>query len=135
MPDTSHLNINGFDKNSQNINRNGRPRRPFSEIIKDFGELEHLTYELEITARDKDTKQIQTKTLKGNINSKDDKTLNELVVAILYQRAIGGDLKAIQDLMDRQEGKPIQKIEQKNENTNTEIIIERNIIKLGDIES
>ena len=123
MPNAENIKNKGFDVNSQNINRNGRPRRPFSDIIKDFGEMEHLKYELEITARNKDSKQIETKILKGNINSKDNKTLNELVVAILYQRAIGGDLKAIEDLMDRQEGKPIQKIEQKTENTNTDKVV------------
>lgn len=101
-------NTNGFQKNPQNINKNGRPY----SIDKRIKEL--LTKEGEYIIK------------KGSIleilDNGDIKVIlptSEQISMLLFNIAIKGkndSLKAIQMIIERMDGKPLQKVEQENIN-------------------
>ena len=97
-------NINGFDKNPQNINRSGANRKSVTHYLKELGSAKEISYEIKFIDKDGNKR-----TTKGKSQSKDE--INKLVAMLLVQKALEGDLKAIQELLDRTEGKPTQKIE------------------------
>lgn len=82
---------NGFDKNPQNINRNGRPKKneALTDLLKEYGDRE----------------------LGGK-----KRTAKEKLVVKLWQLAITGDLTAIKYIFDRIDGKPPTTIEIEREN-------------------
>jgi len=84
MGNIDNLKGKGFDKHPENINRKGRPKN-----LPGLAEaLENLLNE-----------------------EKDGKTALDAIVASLFNRAMKGDVRAIQELLDRAYGKVTQKID------------------------
>lgn len=103
-------NLVNFKKGDPRINRKGRPKKNITTFLKEFGDGKKVSYHIELT--DKDGKK---KELKGVIAGKGSNgTINQLIATQLLAKAIKGDLKAIQEVLDRTEGKPKQSIELDN---------------------
>jgi len=98
----------GFDKKPENINRTGANRRPISAILKELMEEKIVEFEVRLTNAEG-----KTTVKKGKLESKT--AFNEVIAYSLVQKAMSGDLKAIEIMLDRTEGKPTQKTE--NEHT------------------
>ena len=94
----------GQFKKGHTGNPNGRPITSISSILKKLGEAKEIAFEVTVT-----DKNGNVKTEKGNIKSK--KTINELVSVQLLKKAVSGDLKAIDMVLDRTEGKPKQSVD------------------------
>lgn len=99
----------GFDKNPQNINRTGANRSPMSAILKQL--TDDKVSEIEIIMTSDDGK-IRTKKLK--LETKQD--FKTAISFILMQKALAGDLKAIDMIFDRTEGKALEKVQQTIDN-------------------
>jgi len=91
-----------FSSNNQPKNR-GRKGKSISEFLREFGEAKSVEYEIKVT------KGGETKIKKGKIES--ETTLNEVVATTLLSKAMNGDLRAINIVLDRNEGKPKQSVE------------------------
>tara|TARA_B110001452_G_scaffold28410_1_gene22325 strand:- start:11254 stop:11658 length:405 start_codon:yes stop_codon:yes gene_type:complete len=91
-----------FSSNNQPKNR-GRKGKSISEFLREFGEAKSVEYEIKVT------KGGETKIKKGKIES--ETTLNEVVATTLLSKAMNGDLRAINIVIDRNEGKPKQSVE------------------------
>ena len=91
-----------FSSTNQPKNR-GRKGKSISEFLREFGEAKSVEYEIKVT------KDGETKTKKGKIES--ETTLNEVVATTLLSKAMTGDLRAINIVLDRIEGKPKQSLE------------------------
>lgn len=91
-----------FSSTNQPQNR-GRKGKSISEFLREFGEAKSVEYEIKVT------KDGTTKTKKGKIES--ETTLNEVVATTLMSKAMNGDLRAINIVLDRLEGKPKQSLE------------------------
>ena len=102
-------NTNGFQKNPQNINKTGANRNPISAILKRLGDGNIIELEYTITNSDG-----EKKTTKLDLSTK--KSINEAISVMLLQKAMKGDLKAIDMVLDRQEGKALQTSDIKLEN-------------------
>lgn len=101
-------------------NPEGQRGYAISSALKRIGQAQELKYSIEIvdSAGKKRVK-------KGHIKPTEDKlTVADLMASVLTQKALSGDLKAIDMYMDRTEGKPVQKTENKNENYNREVTID-----------
>jgi len=83
--------VKGFQKGDPNINRKGRPEKgeSFAEALERESEL--LVNGSDITRR-------------------------EALAKVLYGKAAKGDLKAIEMIIDRLDGRPRQSIDQTNKN-------------------
>lgn len=102
-------NTNGFQKNPQNINKTGANAKSITASMKELLAGDYVSFEIILTNEDG-----EEKITKGSIKSKD--TLNQLLATILIQKAIGGDLNAIKEVLSRCEGAPDQKIIINDEN-------------------
>ena len=91
-----------FSSTNQPKNR-GKKGKSISEFLREFGEAKSVEYEIKVT------KGGETKTKKGKIES--ETTLNEVVATTLLSKAMTGDLRAINIVLDRIEGKPKQPLE------------------------
>lgn len=91
-----------FSSTNQPKNR-GKKGKSISEFLREFGEAKSVEYEIKIT------KGGETKTKKGKIES--ETTLNEVVATTLLTKAMTGDLRAVDIVLNRVEGKPTQKVE------------------------
>lgn len=95
----------GFDKNPQNINRKGTPGKSVTKVLKELLAEKIADVEIILTNEkgEKKIKKLKLET-KGDFNS--------ALAVILLQKALSGDLQALRELLDRTEGKPLQKVEQ-----------------------
>jgi uncharacterized protein YihD (DUF1040 family) len=109
----------GFDKNPQNINRTGANRSPMSAILKQLTDDKISEIEIKMTSEDG-----KSRVKKLKLETKQD--FKTAISFILMQKALSGDLKAIEMVFDRTEGKPLQKTENTNENVNGLNIIVQN---------
>jgi len=91
-----------FSSTNQPKNR-GKKGKSISEFLREFGEAKSVEYKIKVT------KGGETKTKKGKIES--ETTLNEVVATTLLSKAMNGDLRAINIVLDRIEGKPKQSLE------------------------
>jgi len=101
---TGKDNTNGFQKNPENINRNGANGRSVTKCLKELLNDNIANVEIILT-NEKGLKKIK----KFQLQTKSD--FNELLSILLLQKAISGDLQAIREILDRTEGKPLQKTE------------------------
>jgi hypothetical protein len=111
----SKINSNGFDKNPQNTNKNGRPLRIYSILKKlNYGKDDIIAIFKEIPFYNKEE-------LK-NLVKKKDTPLIILAVAKSLEKSINqGDFKAIKEIIEHLIGKPMQEIKQEiNQNINLE---------------
>ena len=91
MPKAENIIGKGFDKRPENINREGRPR-----VLPELKEILSQILSEEIT------------------NSKGDKIQAlDLIIRQLTAKATKGDLRAIQEVLDRMYGKAKQIVETK----------------------
>jgi hypothetical protein len=95
----------GFDKNPQNINRTGANRKPISAILKQLLDEKIVSFELTLTDANGNQK-----TKKTELKSK--AAFKEVIAISLLQKAMSGDLKAMDMVLDRTEGKAKETIEQ-----------------------
>lgn len=124
MPKPENVIGKGFDKNPQNINRKGRPRKWISDI-KDKGyTLSEITDAIQVLISLEPDK---LKEIKSNATS----TALEVSIAAAILKSISkGDLDSIETLITRVYGKPKEKVEQNIQITNRVIKL-----KFGDEES
>lgn len=102
-------------------NPKGRPSGVISTILKEFGKKSKIKFKIDVTEKskskgthngkkteaEKDTK----KTIRGEIKSGDKQDINTLIAIRLLNMAVNGNLKAMEVVLDRTEGKPLQKTE------------------------
>ena len=96
MPNAENIEGQGFHTDPNRINKEGRPKgsRNLSTILREM-----LEEEIEV-----------------NIDGvKSRKQFQEVIIRKLLKKANDGDLRAIQDILDRVEGKATQKINQTTE--------------------
>ncbi len=103
------------DKNLVPFKKGHDPKRNISGVnadnitkyLKEFGNSRSIQYNIEITNGNN-----QVKTIKGKVSGKGKNgQINQLIATQLLTKAIIGDLRAIQEVLDRTEGKPKQGIE------------------------
>ncbi len=82
----NNLPTKGFASHPENINRNGRPTKgnAWAEIFEAVG---------------------------NEIDDRTGKPFKELVSRKMWAKAVGGDINAAREIMDRMEGKPVSKTE------------------------
>lgn len=91
-------------------NVSGKNRSLISQYLKEFGQSKAIKYEIEITGTDG-----VRRTIKGELKGKGKNgSVNQVIATRLLAKAMSGDLKAIEAVMDRTEGKPKQSIELDN---------------------
>ena len=101
-------------KKGQSGNPKGRPKKGLSwaEAFRELGEKKKI----EICFTDKENKKVEWQ-YKSKTN------LRKAIVSIVYMHALKGDIKAIQLIVDRVEGKPIQPMDHSGElNENIQVI-------------
>lgn len=87
-------------------NMSGAPKS-ITNYLKDFGESKSISFHIEMT-----NTAGATSILKGKLAGKGKNgTINQIIATQLLAKAVKGDLRAIQELLDRTEGKPKQAIE------------------------
>jgi len=116
----------GFRDHPEHINRNGKPRQAISALLKEYGDKKQISYDLLIT--NKDGKQVRKQ---GKISAGDKKTINQVIATILLEKALDGDMKAIEQILDRQEGKATQTIINDGSSSVANVIINRTVISNG----
>lgn len=116
----------GFGAHPEHINRNGKPRQAISALLKEYGDKKQISYDLLITG--KDGKQVRKQ---GKISAGDKKTINQVIATILLEKALDGDMKAIEQILDRQEGKATQTIVNDGSSSVANVIINRTVISNG----
>jgi len=116
----------GFKDHPEHINRNGKPRQAISALLKEYGDKKQISYDLLIT--NKDGKQVRKQ---GKISAGDKKTINQVIATILLEKALDGDMKAIEQILDRQEGKATQTIINDGSSSVANVIINRTVISNG----
>lgn len=115
--DITHIKDKGFNKNPQNINRKGRPRKWISEIKDQGYTLSEVTDAIQVLISFESEK---LQEIKSNPKS----TVLEVTIASAILKSIQkGDLDSIETLLTRVFGKPKEKIEQ-------DINITNHVIKL-----
>ena len=101
--DTTEKKKTGFQLKPENINRNGRPRddKSWGGIMRRVGIMNkaHVT----LTSKDGRVKEFY-------VEAKDGQTLKEACVIMQYARALQGDPKALNLIMERTEGKVAQEM-------------------------
>jgi len=115
-----------FKDDPGRINRNGKPRQAISALLKEYGDKKQISYDLLIT--NKDGKQVRKQ---GKISAGDKKTINQVIATILLEKALDGDMKAIEQILDRQEGKATQTIINDGSSSVANVIINRTVISNG----
>lgn len=112
MPKPENVIGKGFDKNPQNINKKGRPRKWISEI-KDKGyTLSEITDAIQVLISLEPEK---LREIKSNSSS----TALEVSIASAILKSITkGDLDSIETLITRVYGKPKQEVQAKLDITN-----------------
>jgi hypothetical protein len=106
----------GFKQCPENINKTGANGRSITKIIKDL--LSGNIVEVEVTLTDENGIK---KEIKSTLNSKDE--FAQSIAAILIQKALGGDMAAIKEILDRTEGKPQQAVDHTTGGEKINIII------------
>lgn len=115
--DITHIKDKGFNKNPQNINRKGRPRKWISEMKDQGYSLSEVTDAIQVLISFEPEK---LQEIKSNPKS----TVLEVTIASAILKSIQkGDLDSIETLLTRVFGKPKEKIEQ-------DINITNHVIKL-----
>ena len=95
---------NRFSSKNQPEKR-GRKGKSISEYLKELGGANKVEFEIKVYNGGSDEPTIK----KGKITS--ESTLNEVIATTLISKAMNGDLRAINIVIDRIEGKPNQPIE------------------------
>ncbi|QMW06384.1 DUF5681 domain-containing protein [Spirosoma foliorum] len=96
--------LNQF-KPGQSGNPGGRPKGPITQFLRELGDSD----ELEITL-------VKTKNgergdpVKSTLSTNGEQTINQFIAARLLQMAMGGDIKAIKEVLNRTEGRVPQPI-------------------------
>lgn len=93
-----------FSSENQPPNRGRKKGKTISDWIRKLGESKKISFELHVTdANGKQTKK------SGKVESLT--TLNELIAANLISKAVNGDYRAVEIVLDRAEGKPQSSID------------------------
>ncbi|WP_018617608.1 DUF5681 domain-containing protein [Spirosoma luteum] len=87
-------------KPGQTGNFNGRPRRPVSDLLQKYGKAQSIAVTVDLTNPDGTVEQETFST-----ETKD--SLFAAIAVILLCKAVGGNITAIREVLDRTEGKPI----------------------------
>ncbi len=82
-------------------NPNGRPLTPWTKALRDVGNSSEI--DITLTLADGKQEKIYYKSPKG-------KTIRQCVAAIVYARGLIGDIRAIENAQEREEGKPEQPV-------------------------
>ena len=85
-------------------NYKGRPKKAVSELMDEISDAKTLNFYIELTDSEG-----RKRTKKGKVKTK--KTIKEMIATQMIHKALTGDLKATQELLDRMEGKPKQQID------------------------
>ena len=118
-----------FTSENQPANR-GRKGKAISQFLREIGDAKKLSYTIRMTTTDgagaeKDVyKDVKKVSINGNTSN-----LNELLAMKLFTAALGGDYKAMRELIDRTEGRPKQTIDfvpDDDDDTEISINIKRN---------
>lgn len=88
-----------------NANPNGRPKGPITQFLREYGDAAELRLEIE-TVNSKGEKKVQ----KAELTTGGQQTINQAIAARLLQMALGGDMKAIREVLNRTEGRVSQPI-------------------------
>jgi hypothetical protein len=101
-------NLKPFKKGSDpRRNTSGANADSITKYLREFGKSRCIHYNIEITSGNN-----QVRTIKGKVSGKGKNgQINQLIATQLLTKAIKGDLRAIQEVLDRTEGKPKQGIE------------------------
>lgn len=89
-----------FTKENQPVNK-GRKGTPTSYYLKELGNAYEVSYHIEIKTHSK-----KPEIKAGTIKSQSE--LNLILATLLWMDAIEGNYKAIKEILDRVEGKPMQ---------------------------
>jgi hypothetical protein len=94
----------GFQVNPENINRNGRPKGTgWKQTLNRLLDGSHIHIEI--------TNENGRKTVIDRRVDENSESLRQSIAAGIIVKALSGDLRASQIIMDRIEGKPAQKID------------------------
>lgn len=98
MPNPENLEGQGFHTDPDRINKEGRPKgsKNLSTILREM-----LNEEVEVS-------------IDGR---KEKRTFQDVIIRKLIKKANDGDMRAIQEIFDRIEGKATQSIDQKTEHS------------------
>lgn len=100
-------------KKGQSGNPTGKQGFHITTALKRIMKARKVEYHIILT-----DSQGQRKEKKGAIEPADERsTIADLCAMVLIQRGLSGDLKALDMILDRTEGKPLQRHEVKNEPT------------------
>jgi hypothetical protein len=108
--------------NDDRRNVNGQPRNTISKALKEFGQYDKLEGEFTLTKYDDKGNETDKLVKKFHIENKKDHSVNDLIATMLLQKAMGGDLKAVQIILERTEGAPKQEIA--HEVTNMPVVLD-----------
>ena len=93
-----------FSTEYQPTNRGRKPGTSLSTYLKEFGEAEHIEYTIKVHENGKE------RVLEGELSSPKE-NLYTALAAILWRKALTGDLAAIREITDRTEGKAVSRTE------------------------
>lgn len=92
-----------FSSTNQPKNRGRKKGKTISEWLLELGNKKSINYKITLTNEDG-----KKKTQEGKVES--ETTLNELIAVKIITKAISGDHKYIETMLDRVEGKSNQKV-------------------------
>ena len=93
-----------FSSEYQPENRGRKPGTSLSTYLREFGEAEQIEYTIKVYENGKE------RVLEGELSSPKE-NLYAALAAILWRKALTGDLAAIREITDRTEGKAVSRTE------------------------
>ena len=108
MPNPENLENKGFDKNPENINKKGRPTafKGLTKTLKDILESDGTMIIQDIIELDENKKETGNIIKFGKVKI----PKGEMIILAAAKKAIKGDMRAIEFITDRTEGKAQQNI-------------------------
>ena len=82
----------------QSGNNNGRPKGPITQFLREFGDADELIFDI-TKVKDGQVSHSSAKLSTGG------QSINQAIAARLLQMALGGDIKAIREVLNRTEGR------------------------------
>ena len=103
----------GFDKNPQNINKKGAPRKLVSTVVKELNDkgVEQVT-SAQITGLFQSFLNLTEPDLKAVVNGKDEPMLNRIIAKSMLEKK---GFEIIEKMLDRAHGKAQNKVEHSGE--------------------
>jgi hypothetical protein len=87
-------------------NTTGANSKTVTKYLKEFGESRRISFNIKLTNNDG-----RVNTIKGVLEGQGKNcSINQIIATQLLSKAVKGDLRAIQEILDRTEGKPKQSI-------------------------